>query len=70
MIALFVFAAGAYAVHWRTMHGHSSAKALRIAVSTLAIVAALGAVVQVARIGDSGAKAAWHDTNMSSPARP
>jgi len=37
----------------------------------IAIVAAAGTTVQVVRIGDAGAKAAWHDTDMSStqPAR-
>lgn len=70
MIALFVFAACAYYVQWRTTNGQSSAKALRVAVSTFAIVSALGAIVQIARIGDSGAKSAWEDTNMSSSARP
>ncbi len=38
-------------------------------VAVLAIAAALGATVQVARIGHSGAKAAWQDTDMSSTGR-
>ena len=35
--------------------------ALPMIVGVLAVVAALATTVQVYRIGDSGAKAAWHD---------
>ncbi len=70
MIGLFVLSAIGYGLHWRSTHGHSMAKAVTVAVSVLAVVAALGAAVQVARIGHSGAKAAWDDTDMSSSARP
>ncbi|MCQ4205643.1 DUF2231 domain-containing protein [Streptomyces longispororuber] len=38
-----------------------SAALVRIAAAVLAIVVSVGAVVDVYRIGDSGAKAAWHD---------
>jgi hypothetical protein len=34
---------------------------VRIAAAVLSVVVAAGAVVDVYRIGDSGAKAAWHD---------
>ncbi|MET8782034.1 MULTISPECIES: DUF2231 domain-containing protein [unclassified Streptomyces] len=34
---------------------------VRIVVGVLSLVVAVGAVVDVYRIGDSGAKAAWHD---------
>ncbi|MFB6814034.1 DUF2231 domain-containing protein [Streptomyces sp. NPDC056347] len=34
---------------------------LRVAASVLSLVVGVGAGVQVYRIGDSGAKAAWHD---------
>ena len=37
-----------------------------VAISVLAVVAALGASVQVALIGDSGAKAAWSDVGSQS----
>ncbi|KQX75851.1 MULTISPECIES: DUF2231 domain-containing protein [Aeromicrobium] len=70
MIALFVLSAVGYALHWRSTRGHSVTRAVTVAVSVLAIVAAVGASVQVARIGHSGAKAAWDDTDMSSSARP
>lgn len=38
-----------------------SAMPLRVAVAVIALAASAGSVVQVYRIGDSGAKAAWHD---------
>lgn len=38
-----------------------SATPVRIAVAVLSLAVATGAVVDVYRIGDSGAKAAWHD---------
>ncbi|WP_406835482.1 DUF2231 domain-containing protein [Streptomyces sp. AHU1] len=34
---------------------------VRVAAAVLTLVVAVGAVVDVYRIGDSGAKAAWHD---------
>ena len=70
MIALFVFAAAGYFLHRRSVAGHDMRRALTTAVSVLAVVAAVGAAVQVARIGHSGAESAWDDTNMSSTARP
>ncbi|TVZ91766.1 DUF2231 domain-containing protein [Streptomyces sp. BK340] len=39
-----------------------SALPVRIAVGVLSLAVAVGAVVDVYRIGDSGAKAAWHDS--------
>ncbi|ATL85033.1 DUF2231 domain-containing protein [Streptomyces malaysiensis] len=38
-----------------------SALVVRVAAVVLSVVVAAGAVVDVYRIGDSGAKAAWHD---------
>jgi hypothetical protein len=38
-----------------------SALPVRIVVGVLSVAVAVGAVVDVYRIGDSGAKAAWHD---------
>jgi hypothetical protein len=40
---------------------------VRVTVIVLALVVAVGAVVQVYRIGDSGAKAAWHDNFSAHP---
>jgi hypothetical protein len=70
MIGLFAISVIGYAIHWRSRHGHSLHAAVTVVVAVLAVVAVVGTTVQVARIGHSGAKAAWHDTNMSSTARP
>lgn len=64
-IALFVLAA----VFWwltRPASAGSRPRALVVTVGALAIVAAIGTGVQVARIGHSGAEAAWSDTGSSS----
>ncbi|CAI9411967.1 DUF2231 domain-containing protein [Nocardioides sp. T2.26MG-1] len=44
----------------------SRMRTLTIVVGVLALVAAVGTSVQVARIGHSGAKAAWSDTGSAS----
>ncbi|MFB7494122.1 DUF2231 domain-containing protein [Streptomyces sp. NPDC056161] len=46
---------GARGIRW-------SALPVRIVVGVLSVAVAVGAVVDVYRIGDSGAKAAWHDS--------
>jgi len=69
MIGLLVFAAIGYAIHYRADRGQSANAFLTRGVAVLAIAAALGTTVQVARIGHSGAKAAWQDTDMSSTSR-
>lgn len=69
MIGLFAFSLVGYALHRRSISGHSVARALTAGVAVLAIVASVGTSVQVARIGHAGAKAAWDDTNMS-PSSP
>ncbi|MFS4096180.1 DUF2231 domain-containing protein [Streptomyces sp. AF1A] len=43
-----------------------SALPVRIVVGVLSVAVAAGAVVDVYRIGDSGAKAAWHDAYSKS----
>jgi len=66
---LFVLAVFAWWAARRTAASRSgtsrgtgrSAAAVRIAVAVLSLVVAVGAAVDVYRIGDSGAKAAWHD---------
>lgn len=40
------------------MTGHRS---VAIAIAVAAVAVSVGSVVQVYRIGDSGAQAAWHD---------
>lgn len=70
MIGLTVVAVVGYGLHWRAKHGHAAIKAAVIVVAVLSVVAVVGTSVQVARIGHSGAKAAWDDTDMSSTTRP
>ena len=65
MIGLVLAAAGGYAWHWRagraTVNDSASRRWVPMAISVLAVVAALGTSVQVVLIGHSGAKAAWSD---------
>jgi hypothetical protein len=65
MIGLLVISAASYWIHRRTKSGTSVAKPLVAAVTVLALAAVVGTTVQVARIGHSGAKAAWATTNMN-----
>ncbi|MEW1654018.1 DUF2231 domain-containing protein [Streptomyces sp. NPDC093707] len=43
---------------------------VRVVLGLLSLVVAVGAVVDVYRIGDSGAKAAWHDGFSASATQP
>jgi hypothetical protein len=66
-IALFVFAA---AFWWLTRGADTESQSrwprpLVLAVGALAVLAAAGTGVQVARIGHSGAEAAWSDVGSS-----
>ncbi|MFJ8791022.1 DUF2231 domain-containing protein [Streptomyces sp. NPDC102462] len=47
-----------------------SAPPVRIVVGVLSLAVAVGAVVDVYRIGDSGAKAAWHDAVSKTATAP
>ncbi|MEU6772307.1 DUF2231 domain-containing protein [Streptomyces sp. NPDC046759] len=63
LAALVWWAAGrrAAAEPGRSGNTRWSALPVRIVVGVLSLAVAVGAVVDVYRIGDSGAKAAWHD---------
>ena len=63
-IALFAFSAA----YWWFERRAETARRLTTVVGVLAVIAALATGVQVARIGHSGAKAAWGDT--ASAAQP
>ncbi|MGA8986444.1 DUF2231 domain-containing protein [Aeromicrobium sp.] len=65
MIGLTIVAAAGYALHWRAARDHGVRRVVTVAVTVLAIAAAAGTSIQVARIGHSGAKAAWADTSMT-----
>lgn len=65
VLAVVVWWAGRRASAEPEQGGHGTrrlALPLRIVVGVLSLAVAAGAVVDVYRIGDSGAKAAWHDS--------
>jgi uncharacterized membrane protein len=57
------------ALVWLDRRGRTGANPMR-AIGALAVVAALAAGVQVYRVGDSGARAAWGDQVTSTVAAP
>lgn len=80
-LGLFVLAAGVWLSSRRTpaartgaqtgtQTGARSGSVLRVAAAVLSVVVAAGAVVEVYRIGDSGAKAAWHDAYSKTATKP
>ena len=62
MIGLLAVAVVGYALHRRRT---SISRAVPILVAVLTVVAVVGTTVQVVRIGESGAKAAWAGTDMT-----
>ncbi|MFZ0161347.1 MAG: DUF2231 domain-containing protein [Kineosporiaceae bacterium] len=64
-----VLAAAAIALYWlhrpRAEGAPSRGKALLVPAMVLAALASAGTLVQVARIGHSGAQSAWSDVNTS-----
>ncbi|KRC63280.1 hypothetical protein ASE12_00005 [Aeromicrobium sp. Root236] len=65
MIGLAVVAVTSYAAQ-RRGRTPSIHRSILIALAICTVFAAAGTTVQVVRIGESGAKAAWSDTNMNS----
>ncbi|MBV2353366.1 hypothetical protein KUM39_03150 [Streptomyces sp. J2-1] len=66
VLGLFLLATGVWWVYRRATRTGTARPApvsvpVRVAAAVLALAVGAGAVVQVYRIGDSGAKAAWHD---------
>lgn len=70
VIGLFVVATGVWWAYRRTARGVTETAGetgaevgmpLRVTAAVLSLAVGVGAGVQVYRIGDSGAKAAWHD---------
>ncbi|WP_053724638.1 DUF2231 domain-containing protein [Streptomyces sp. WM6378] len=77
-IALFLVSTAVWWFYRRAAHraaegaqstGTEVATPLRIAAAVLSLIIGVGAGAQVYRIGDSGAKAAWHD-GYSATAHP
>ena len=62
-VPLLLLSAALVWLEWRHEHGHTraSSRTLIHVVAGLAVVAALASTVQVYRVGDSGARAAWAD---------
>lgn len=53
-------------VHLRAGRGKSASTVFNAVVAVVVLVAGIGAVVQVYRIGDSGAKATWSEIPLTS----
>jgi hypothetical protein len=81
VLALFLLAAVLWLLSWRASatadgrpvgrHGAVGGRpvptAVTVVVAALSVVVAVGSVVQVVRIGDSGAKAVWSGSFSSAP---
>ena len=58
------------AVHVRQTRGRTVKFALQSLVGVLVVIAALATLVQIYRIGDSGARAVWGDRGIARPGPP
>jgi uncharacterized membrane protein len=58
-IALLVVAVIVAVVHWREVRATAPGLVVTVVVAVIAIVVGVGSIVQVVRIGDSGARAVW-----------
>lgn len=70
MIGLTVVAVVGYVLHRRAIQGEPPRRALAVGVAVLAVFAVVGTSVEVARIGHSGAKAAWDSSDVRSASGP
>ncbi len=68
MIGLLAVSSIGYAVH-RRGRDNSVHSFVPIVLAAVTVVAVVGTAVQVVRIGESGAKAAWHSTDMTASVR-
>jgi hypothetical protein len=70
---LFLATVAVWVLHrYRGRHAAAEAKtrwltAASVVVAVLAVAVSVGSVVEVYRIGDSGAQAAWHDNFSANP---
>ncbi len=58
-VAMLVVAAVLVLVHWRESRSGSPGRGASVVVAVLAIVVGAASIVQVVRIGDSGARSVW-----------
>jgi hypothetical protein len=58
-IALLVVAVVLALVHWREVRAAAPGLAVRVVVAVVAIVVGAASIVQIVRIGDSGAQSVW-----------
>jgi uncharacterized membrane protein len=58
-IAMLVVAVALALVHWRESRSAKPGMSTNLAVAVLAIAVGAGSIVQVVRIGDSGARSVW-----------
>lgn len=68
-IALLVVAVVLALVHWREVRAAAPGLAVRVVVAVVAIVVGAASIVQIVRIGDSGAQSVWGNelTKSSKP---
>ncbi|MCX2931243.1 hypothetical protein ORI20_13220 [Mycobacterium sp. CVI_P3] len=66
--ALVIAAVLLVVVHLRAGRGRALSSALSVAIAVFVVVTAIATIVQVYRIGDSGAKATWGQVALVSPA--
>ena len=69
MLGLLAVSLIGYAVH-RYGRDHSVHSFVTIVLVVSTVLAVAGTTTQVVRIGESGAKAAWHNTDMTTSVRP
>lgn len=69
MIGLLVVSAVGFGLHLAARRGRETRRLVAAAVAVVSLLVVAGTTTQVVRIGHSGAKAAWADTDMSATAQ-
>jgi hypothetical protein len=68
-VALLVVAVALALLHWRESRSAQPGTTVKLAVAVLAIAVGTASIVQVVRIGDSGARAVW-GTELTTSDKP
>ena len=66
-VALLIAAILLAVVHVRQNRGKALSTVLSAAIAVFVVLASVGTIVQVYRIGDSGAKATWSEKPLLTP---